>query len=90
MCDGHDGRPFVFECEEHAEWESVNDRAPKRARDDGKLQRSFFDSDERSAKCLKKLATEPDALAFVPQHRLKRIELRFGANLQTSHLLPGA
>ena len=86
MCDGHDRRLFGFRCEEHPERKSVNNRAPKRARDHGKLERSFFDSDKRDAKCLKKLGTEPVALAFVPQHCFKRVEFCFRPDLQTSHL----
>jgi hypothetical protein len=64
----------------------MNNRAPKRLRDGGELQRCFFDPGEGDAEFLKKLAAEPIALAFVPQHRLKRVEFCLGADLQASHL----
>ncbi len=64
----------------------MNDRAPKRPRDDGELQRCLFDPGEGGPEFLKKLTAEPIPLAFVPQHRLERIEFCLGTDLQASHL----
>lgn len=86
MRDGHDRCQFTFDGEEHAERKSVDDCAPKRRRDDRKLQRSLLDPAQRGAKCLEKLVTEPVALALVPEHRFERVQFCFGTNLQTSHL----
>ena len=86
MCDGHYCCQFAFQRKKHAERESVNDRAPERLRNEWKVPRSSLDPDKRCTEFLKKFAPEAVALAFVPQHRLKRVELCFGSDLKPSHL----
>ena len=46
----------------------------------------LFNPDERGPEFLKKLFAKPVALAFVPEHRFKRVEFRFGPDLKPGHL----
>jgi len=49
MCDSHDRCQFGFQHEKHTKRKSMNDRAPKRPRDDGELLRCLFDPGEGGA-----------------------------------------